>query len=232
MKKPRTGLGILFSLLLLAAGACAPAGKKTAVGAGTGAVVGAGMGAIIGSTTGDAGRGVAIGGGSGAVLGGLLGNAFDAQDQELDARRSEIARQQELIEENRRLIEELRRRGADVRPSQRGVVINLPDILFAFDSANLTNEAQRTIHEISDVLRTVKHRSIAVEGHTDSIGTFVYNQQLSERRANSVARELQRNGVQRGQISVTGFGEGSPIATNNTDAGRARNRRVEVIVEN
>ncbi|MCB0344502.1 MAG: OmpA family protein [Bdellovibrionales bacterium] len=225
-------INIVSIALLLGVFACAPAGKKTAIGAGTGAVVGAGLGAIVGSTTGDAGRGVAIGGGSGAVIGGMLGNAFDAQDQELDSRRAEIARQQELIEENRRLIDELRRRGADVRPSQRGVVINLPDILFAFDSANLTEEARRTIHEISDVLREVKHRSIAVEGHTDSVGTFVYNQRLSERRAGSVASELKHNGVDSGRISVTGFGEGSPIATNNTDAGRARNRRVEVIVEN
>lgn len=224
-------LPFVLVLTLVAAG-CAPAGKKTAIGAGTGALVGAGLGAVIGSASGDAGRGTAIGAGSGAALGGLLGNALDEQDQELDARRSEVARQQELIEENRRLIEELRRRGADVRPSQRGVVINLPDILFEFDRADLTREAQRTIREISEVLREVEHRQIAVEGHTDSVGTFVYNQQLSERRAASVARELERSGVSRQRMNVAGFGEGSPIATNNTDAGRARNRRVEVIVEN
>ena len=105
-------------------------------------------------------------------------------------------------------------------------------MLCKLDRATLTPEAHRTIGEISDVLRDVKGRSIAVEGHTDSVGSVTYNKDLSVRRAESVARNLSRAGVGEGALRVTGFGEGSPIATNNPDAGRARNRRVEVIVEN
>lgn len=224
--------GLFVAALLLSLSSCAPAGRKTAIGAATGTALGAGLGAIVGSASGHAGPGIAIGAAAGGLAGGLTGNALDHQDQENEARREELARQQALIEENRRLIEELRHRGADVRASDRGVVINLPDILFEFDRSRLTPEARRTIGEISGVLRDVRDRHIAVEGHTDSIGTVVYNKRLSLDRANSVARELEYNGIPRGQMSVQGYGEGSPIATNNTEEGRARNRRVEVIVEN
>ncbi len=206
--------------------------NKTTTGAVTGGALGAGTGAIIGSATGRAGAGVAIGAALGTVGGALLGNQLDQQDEANRQLEGQLSRNQEALDENRRLIEELRKRGADVRSSRRGVVINLPDILFEFDRANLTPEAVRTVGEISDVLRGVEGRRIAVEGHTDSVGTVVYNKQLSTRRAEGVARELSRNGVSRGNMQVEGFGEGSPISTNNSDAGRARNRRVEVIIEN
>jgi len=110
--------------------------------------------------------------------------------------------------------------------------VNLPDVLFQFDRYQLTPEARRTVRDIGDVLKDVKGRRIAVEGHTDTVGTFMYNKRLSENRAREVSRELEHRGIPRGQMSVSGFGEGRPIATNNTDAGRARNRRVEVIIEN
>ncbi len=228
-----TSVRFQFALLLALTTACSSyTPNKTTTGAVAGGALGAGLGAIVGNQTGDAGAGIAIGAAAGTLAGGLLGNTFDSRDAEMQAQRETIERQNELIEENRRLIEELRRRGADVRSDRRGVVINLPDILFEFDRANLTPEADRTIGEIGSVLSEVRGRPISVEGHTDSIGTVAYNQRLSDRRARSVAAELERNGVRRTQMTVRGFGEGSPIATNNTDAGRARNRRVEVIIEN
>lgn len=211
---------------------CARQISNAEKGALAGATIGAGTGAIVGSQTGHAGPGIAIGAGLGAVTGAILGNTIDAADNENKALEDRIAQNQALIDENRRLIDELRSRGADVRGTDRGVVINLPDILFEFDRANLTNEAKRTINEISDVLRNVKNRSLAVEGHTDSIGTVLYNKQLSEKRAESVARELNYRGIPRRQMTVRGFGEGAPIATNNSEMGRARNRRVEIIIEN
>jgi OOP family OmpA-OmpF porin len=73
---------------------------------------------------------------------------------------------------------------------------------------------------------------VAIEGHTDSIGTVEYNQRLSEDRAHSVAAQLVREGISRGRMSTRGFGEAKPIASNKTEAGRTRNRRVEVIIEN
>ena len=203
--------------------------EKGALGGGA---IGAGLGAIIGSQTGDPGAGIAIGSAIGALSGGLIGNEIDNQDALMDQQDERIARQQRLIDENRRIIEELKRRGADVRSTKRGVVVNLPDVLFEFDSARLTGDAFRATGEIADVIRDYPQRNIAVEGHTDSVGTISYNQRLSESRARSVADELVAQGVSRRRIIVEGFGESDPIASNRTDSGRRRNRRVEVIIEN
>lgn len=224
----------ILSLLLIAiiTASCARQISNAEKGALAGATLGAGTGAIVGSQTGHAGPGIAIGAGLGAITGAVLGNTIDQTENENRALEDRIAQNQATLDENRRLIEELRSRGADVRGTERGVVINLPDILFEFDRANLTQEAKRTISEISEVVRKVKNRSIAIEGHTDSIGSVVYNKQLSERRAGNVASELQYRGIPRGQMTSRGYGEGSPIATNNSELGRARNRRVEIIIEN
>lgn len=221
---------ILFSISLIS---CASSNiNKTGQGAIAGTALGAGMGAIVGGETGHAGRGTAVGAALGALGGALVGSQLQKSDEEMNASRDRLALNEEQIKENRKLIDELRSRGADAYSSKRGVVINLPDVLFEFDSANLTRESTRTIDEISGVLKTVPDRLLAVEGHTDSIGTVEYNKGLSERRAKSVARALNQEGIPNQQMRVRGFGEGSPIATNNSDAGRARNRRVEVIIEN
>jgi len=99
---------------------------------------------------------------------------------------------------------------------------------FAFDSAELRPSAQATLDQAASALRNQPGVPYVVNGYTDSIGSASYNQDLSERRANSVARELVRNGVSPDQLSVAGFGETNPIATNETAAGRAQNRRVEI----
>jgi outer membrane protein OmpA-like peptidoglycan-associated protein len=108
----------------------------------------------------------------------------------------------------------------------------LPDVLFEFDSARLTRGARGTVGEIADVLRAHPERLISVEGHTDSSGTVEYNSRLSEQRARSVASELSMDGVSRRNIRVRGFGESQPVSSNRTEAGRSRNRRVEVVIEN
>ena len=203
--------------------------EKGALG---GAAVGAGLGAIVGNQTGHPGAGVAIGSAIGAVSGGLIGQGIQNTDDEIAARQQRIDEQQRQLDENRRLIEELRSRGADVRMTERGVVVNLPDVLFAFGKADLTSSAGSTVREIASVVRGYNGRRIAVEGHTDSVGGVAYNQRLSEDRARSVASALTRQGVPRSVLSVRGFGETDPIASNSTDEGRTRNRRVEVIIEN
>jgi outer membrane protein OmpA-like peptidoglycan-associated protein len=226
---------ILFSMLslsLLFATSCAHTGRGTAVGTGTGAALGAGLGAIVGNQSGHPGAGVAIGAAFGALAGGAVGDSLDRKQAENDVLRENLTKQEAQIAENRRLLDELRRRGADVRTTDRGVVVSLPDVLFEFDSADLTYEADQTVRDIAEVIGSVPNRTIAVEGHTDNIGSFEYNSHLSERRARSVSRQLVREGVPSKKVSVRGYGEGRPIATNNTKAGRARNRRVEIIVEN
>ncbi len=211
---------------------CAQPMNRATQGAVAGSALGAGLGAIVGNQSGDAGAGIAVGAAAGALTGALLGNAFDNSAAERDALQEKISSQERVLEENRRLIDELRRRGADVQSSRRGVVVNLPDILFEFDRAELTREAKRSLNEISEVISSAKNRTIAVEGHTDAVGTVVYNKSLSLRRAENVQRELSRHGVPSRQMTVRGYGEGKPISTNNSEAGRSRNRRVEVIIEN
>jgi outer membrane protein OmpA-like peptidoglycan-associated protein len=205
---------------------------KTEIGALSGTALGAGLGAIIGHETGHTGAGIAIGSAAGALGGGLLGSQFDKTDQSLAEREARMAEQDRILQENKKILEELRSRGADVRTTDRGVVVNLPDVLFEFNRSRLTAGARDTVRDIADVVKTVSNRDIFVEGHTDSVGTIAYNQKLSEERAWSVADELVSNGVQRRHVFTKGFGESTPIASNATDAGRGRNRRVEVVIAN
>ena len=203
--------------------------EKGALG---GAAMGAGLGAIVGNQTGSTGAGIAIGSAIGALSGALIGQQVDSADDGLAARDARIQEQERQLQENRRLIDELRKSGADARSTSRGVVVNLPDVLFEFNSARLTGGAQNTVREIARVVKTSGDRKIAIEGHTDAVGTVSYNQRLSEDRARSVANDLVVSGVQRRRMVVEGYGETHPIASNNTDEGRSRNRRVEVIIEN
>jgi len=204
----------------------------TEAGALGGAAAGAGLGAIIGHESGHAGAGVAIGSAIGALGGALVGGQVDRQDRAIDEREQRINEQDRLIQENRRLIEELRERGIDVRSSSRGVVVNLPDVLFEFGKSNLTSSAVSTVREIARVVSKAPSRHISVEGHTDSIGTIDYNYRLSDARARAVAGELERNGIPRRSLTTRALGETEPIATNKTEQGRRRNRRVEVVIEN
>jgi len=224
----------ILILLILSLLACQPGGSMTSTqgGALTGGALGAGLGAIVGRQTGHTGAGIAIGAATGLLGGGALGSGIDERDQQNARRGQDITNQESVLAENRKLIEELRRRGADARGTDRGVVVNLPDVLFEFGKARITNPAQRTIRDISEVIMSVPARGIYVEGHTDSVGTLTYNQKLSEDRSWSVADELVKDGVEKGRLYVKGFGENDPIATNSTESGRQRNRRVEVIIGN
>jgi outer membrane protein OmpA-like peptidoglycan-associated protein len=214
-------------------GACAGPPTKRETGALGGAALGAGVGALIGHATGNTAAGAAIGGALGGVGGAVVGDQLESTDQKLDAREREIAR-------NRELIEELKRKNLDARESDRGVVVNLPDVLFEFNKSSLTTEARAKVRDIADILdgQRVHSRPVSVEGHTDSIGSEGYNQRLSERRAEAVASALETEGVSSNRVRTRGFGKKYPIAANkNSDgsdnpAGRAKNRRVEVIIEN
>jgi outer membrane protein OmpA-like peptidoglycan-associated protein len=213
--------------------------SKSAAGAITGALLGAASGAIIGSTEGDAGPGAAIGAGFGAASGYLIGRQIEGRDQTLDAQQQIIEQQRQEIARNRALLEELKRRKLDARETERGVVVNLPEVLFEFNSARLTPEASSKVSYIAAVAtRQAPDRRISVEGHADAIGSETYNLALSQNRAESLARELLYEGVQDSRLTTRGYGEKYPVAPNtNVDgsdnpAGRAKNRRVEVIIEN
>lgn len=224
----------LLLLVLLVAGLGCEANSVGAREAGAlgGAALGAGLGAIVGNQSGRAGEGVAIGAAIGALSGALVGNQLDATNRRLDRQEQQIYSQQNQLDENRRILEELRNRGADVRESDRGVVINLPDVLFESGSSALTPEAYRATAEIAEVLKGIAGRRVSVEGHTDSVGTIAFNQRLSEERARAVSQQLTDRGVGKSQVATVGFGETDPVASNLSEAGRRRNRRVEVVVEN
>jgi len=202
-------------------------------GAVTGGAVGAGLGAIVGNQVGDPGAGVAIGAAFGALSGALVGNEIDNRNERIDENDRRIRDRERELQENRRLIDELRSKGIEVRSTDRGIVVNLPDVLFEFGKASLTRGANRTVGDIVNVLgQNARGRKVAVEGHTDSVGSVEYNRRLSEDRARSVADALVQEGVPGRLISTRGFGESRPVASNMSADGRQRNRRVEVIIEN
>jgi outer membrane protein OmpA-like peptidoglycan-associated protein len=124
----------------------------------------------------------------------------------------------------------LSRLGAEVTGTE--ITIRLPgSILFDFDSAELRADAERTLAEVAAVLVAYAPRPVRIEGHTDAIASDAYNQGLSERRAASVARWLERHGVAPNRLQSAGRGETQPVADNATAAGRQQNRRVELVIE-
>lgn len=150
-----------------------------------------------------------LGAGIGGLAGAGIGAYMDRQERDLRARTA----------------------GTDVQVTREGdnLVLNIPSgITFAYDSADVQPQFKQTLNQVADTLAQYNQTYIDVYGHTDSTGSDAYNQTLSERRATSVADYLAGRGVQPARIGTRGFGETQPIASNDTDPGRAANRRVEV----
>jgi len=147
--------------------------------------------------------------------------------------------EQRQLASNLALAGALQERDLDAFASREGVVVTLPDVMFEFGSADLTDQARREIRDIADVLLDEgRGRRMEVGGHTDAIGAELYNVGLSERRAKTVARALISEGVSEALVTYKGYGSAQPIAPNsNPDgsdnpAGRALNRRVEIVIFN
>ncbi len=188
--------------------------SNTAWGGAIGAVAGAASGAAIGATVngGDgAAMGAAIGAGSGAVMGAGVGYYMDQQEAELRARLE----------------------GTGVRVKRYGEDLKLimpGNITFETDSATINGGFYQILDSIVIVLTQFNKTSINITGYTDSTGSDMHNQELSEYRANSVASYLVRGRVRHGRIQSRGMGERFPIASNKTEVGRAQNRRVEISI--
>lgn len=229
-------VGLLVVSLM---GGCAQVSQlsKTSKGAALGGLTGAAAGGIIGGQAKHPVIGAAIGGAVGALGGGLVGRSLDKQDQVLSERQAKLDQQRREVERNRALIEELKRSNIEARESDRGITVNLPNVLFAFDSDRLSPGGREKVAKIADALsRQASARRISVEGHASrersGQAAEAYNQDLSERRAKSVAKSLIESGISEGRITSKGFGTRFPLASNETEAGRRKNRRVEVIIEN
>lgn len=209
--------------------------KSTLVGGG----IGGAAGAIIGAAVGSPGVGAAIGTALGAGAGALVGDRLQQRDQQLTEQQQQVEQQKQEIARNQQLIDELKKKNLEAKETERGVVVNLPDVLFEFGKADLTGDARTKVGSISEVLNNqAKGRRVSVEGHTDSIGSDAYNQKLSERRAEGVASALETGGVSTQRLTAKGYGKRYPVAPNTSSdgtdnpAGRAKNRRVEVVIEN
>ena len=116
--------------------------------------------------------------------------------------------------------------------TDRGIVLTIGDVLFAFDKADLNASAQISMDKIAAFLQEKQNRNLLVEGHTDSVGSDEYNQELSEQRAASVKSALVKRGIASERIVTIGYSKKYPLAGNDTVAGRQQNRRVEAIILN
>lgn len=183
--------------------------SQSTTGAGIGAAVGAAAGALSGSGSTSRRDRALIGAAIGTAAGAGIGAYMDRQEQ--------LLRQQT--------------RGTGIEVDRRGdnVVLNMPSsVTFDFDSSELTSSARSALNDVASILTQYTDTRVNIAGHTDSVGSADYNQRLSERRAESVGAYLAQSGVARGRLEMIGYGEHRPVATNDTDEGRAQNRRVEI----
>lgn len=180
---------------------------NTKGGAVIGALAGLGLSAATGGEKGD----LLLGAAAGAAAGSLIGNQLDKQAAELRA--------------------QLASDGITVTNTGSALVVTLPqDITFATDSFAVRPSLQADLRRVAAHLQRYPRSNIQVIGHTDNTGAAAYNQDLSERRASAVAGELAQGGVPYSRIVTAGRGENQPVASNLTPDGRARNRRVEIVI--
>lgn len=199
----------LAAAALVLAGCTNPDGttNQTGTGALIGGLTGAAAGQVIGGDT----RATVIGGAVGAAAGGAIGARMAAQEREL---RQSLAGS-----------------GADIRNTGNDIRVTLPEtVTFRTDSSTVDPGFRPALRAVASSLQRYPASTVRVIGHTDNVGTADYNRQLSENRALAVARELIAGGTPASRISVTGRGYNEPIASNASAAGRAENRRVEIVI--
>jgi len=192
----------------VALGACASLNNKE-----KGGIIGATGGAVVGGAIGKANGSTAKGAILGAVVGGaagmIIGNQMDKQAAEL---------KQNIP-------------GAVVERVGEGIQVTFASgLLFDFDSDVVRSEARTNLRNLAASLDKYPGSDLLIAGHTDSVGTDSYNLGLSQRRAEAAATFLASQGVDRSRVSSRGLGETEPVAPNETDAGRSKNRRVEVAI--
>ncbi|MCX8507783.1 MAG: OmpA family protein [Rhodobacteraceae bacterium] len=217
MRFTTTMLGLSAGLFLVTA--CVPAGQYDPndpnARTRNGALIGAGLGALAGVATGDGGKNkldrAAVGAVLGGLAGGIYGNVLDKQAAEL---------QRDITTNGVRIVNE----GNQLR------VIMPEGILFPVDSAAVNPGIMNDLYTVADSLNRYPGSRVQVVGHTDNTGSAAYNADLSQRRAGAVANVLRGAGVSGARLNPVGMGEDQPIASNLSPAGRAQNRRVEIVI--
>ncbi len=183
--------------------------SKSQKGAVIGAAGGAAAGAVVGKLAGNTVLGAIIGAAVGGVAGAIIGRQMDKQAEEI---KKEIP-------------------DAKVVRVGEGIVVEFNNkILFGFDRSDLSPESLKTMNQLVEILKKYPDTNIEIQGHTDSKGSTKYNQSLSVRRASAVSAHLSDHGVVPSRLALKGFGESAPKYSNDTEDGRAQNRRVEFLI--
>jgi outer membrane protein OmpA-like peptidoglycan-associated protein len=211
-------IGLMSAVFALGVSACATyTGQtnapddpnRTKRGALIGAAIGAAAGLLSGGDAVERRQRALVGAGVGGLAGTGVGAYQDRQEAEL---RRQMAGT-----------------GVDVVRQGDNITLNMPsNITFDFDSSTLKPQFTPILDNVAQTLTQYNQTVVEVAGHTDNVGTDSYNQALSERRANSVAAYLGSRGVMQQRMITVGAGESRPIASNDTESGRAQNRRVEI----
>ncbi len=206
----RPGVTAITISLVAALGAGCATERQTQTAIGTGA--GAATGAVVGTAIGGSGRGTAVGAAVGAAAGAAAGYNWQLIKEKLGIATKDS--------------------GVQVSEQKDGSLkVNVPgSVSFASGSASIEPGLHPTLDKIASTLSEYPASTITVVGHTDSVGDSQANMDLSGRRASAVADYLVQRGIQRNRIVVERRGENEPIAANDTDAGRAQNRRVEMLI--
>ena len=214
----RLGAALTASVLVVAG--CATdeygnprAATETEKGVGIGAVTGAALGALIADKS---GKGAAIGAVGGALVGGLVGNYMEQQRRDFEkVLAPEIAAGVIRVEK---------------LPNDQLLVGMTGETAFEVDSDQIKPGFYSTMDKISGVVNKYGKTQLAIAGHTDSTGSAAHNQDLSERRADAVQNYLLSDNVYPARLSAAGYGKNRPIASNDSEAGRRLNRRVDITI--
>ncbi|MBA2746107.1 MAG: OmpA family protein [Flavisolibacter sp.] len=199
---------IMMALFAVMAAGCKSM-SRSQKGAVIGTAGGGAVGAVVGKAAGNTAMGAIIGAAVGGVTGAVIGRKMDKQAEEM----------KEVLGD------------AEVRREGEGIVVVFKEqVLFAYDKSELNTQAKVNLDKLTNVLKKYPDTDIQIIGHTDSRGAEDYNLSLSERRARSVSGYLNGSGIANNRIAIKGMGELDPIATNDTDEGRAMNRRVEFVI--
>lgn len=181
-------------------------------------------------------KGAVAGAGGGAVVGGIIGNKYAKGNTVLGAIIGATVGGAAGAVIGRRMdkqAEEMKRElpNATVERVGEGIKISFgSDILFDVDSYELKPETKRQLTEFAQTLNKYEDTDILVEGHADATGSDEHNKKLSNQRADAVAKYLEAQGVKTSRVDEKGYGESQPIADNSTEAGRRKNRRVDIAV--
>lgn len=208
MKTSRYTLRILIGCLIFSLlSACNT--SKTTQGAVIGGATGGLVGGIIGKKSGNTAVGIIIGSAIGGTAGALIGRYMDKQAKAIERQIPE----------------------AEVERVGEGILVTFDSgMMFNFDSYALSAATRENLQEMAGIMQEYEKTDIVIEGHTDNVGSESYNLQLSKKRAKAVADYLGQKGVSTIRVKTQGYGEGQPVESNDTDADRQKNRRVEVVI--